>query len=119
MTGPLDLHLEADGVTRPPLDSVYNGCGHGGTDSLRSGKRHRCVEKTYEGGEAACSVSKSSLSLVGSPRTEGVAAALTRQHEVASIRRQPRPRGMEKAEVRGGSRPVSGEALLYGAGNGG
>ena len=75
MTGPLDLHLEVDGVTRPPLDSVYNGCGHGGTDSLRSGKRHRCVEKTYEGGEAACSVSKSSLSLVGSPRTEEIGRA--------------------------------------------
>jgi len=86
MTGPLDLRLEADGVTRPPLDSVQNGCGHGGADSLRSGKRHRCVEKT-------------------------------RQHEAASIRRQPRPRGTEKAEVRGGSRPVSGEALLNGAGN--
>ena len=91
MTGPLDIHLEADGVTRPPLDSVQNGCGHGGADSPRSGKQHRGVEKTCEGGEAACSVSKSSLSLVGSPRTEGVAAALTRQHEAASIRWQPRP----------------------------
>jgi hypothetical protein len=91
MTGPLDIHLEADGVTRPPLDSVQNGCGHGGADSLRSGKRHHCVEKTYEGGEATGSISKSSLSLVGSPRTDGVAAALTRQHEAASIWRRSRP----------------------------
>jgi hypothetical protein len=104
-------------VTRLLLDSVQNGCGHGGADSQRSENRHRCVEKTCEGGEAAGSISKSSLSLVGSPRTEGVAATLTRQHEAASIRRQPWPRGMEKAEVRGGSQPVSGEALLYGAGN--
>jgi len=48
MTGPLDLRLEVDGATRPPLDSVQNGCGHGGAASLRSGKRSRCVEKTCE-----------------------------------------------------------------------
>jgi hypothetical protein len=48
MTGPLDLRFEVDGATRPPLDSVQNGCGHGGADSLRSGKRHRCAEKTCE-----------------------------------------------------------------------
>jgi len=48
MTGPLDLRLKFDGAARPPLDSVQNGCGHGGAASLRSGKRHRCVEKTCE-----------------------------------------------------------------------
>jgi hypothetical protein len=88
-----------DGAPGPPLggqlrDEAAAGLGaerlwHGDADSLRSGKRHRCMEKTCEGGEAAGSISKSSLSLVGSPRMEGVAAALTRQHEATSIRRQP------------------------------
>jgi len=53
MTGPLDLRFEIDAAERPPLDSVPNGCDHGGAASLRSGNRHRCVEKTCErrGGE--------------------------------------------------------------------
>jgi len=48
MTGPLDLRFEIDAAERPPLDSVPNGCDHGGAASLRSGNRHRCVEKTRQ-----------------------------------------------------------------------
>jgi hypothetical protein len=48
MTGPRERRFEVDAANSSLVDSVPNGRREIGGASLRSGKRHLCVEKTCE-----------------------------------------------------------------------